>query len=299
MLLSVHLQNWLSGLVLARAPRTIDQYGRLIRLHITPRIGHLEVDQLTPTDILGVLSPLMASGHSRSAQQVYILLKTALRGHQIAVTMADIPRPRHNPLKPAWWAPEAVQRYLAASPGPEQRTAWLLALCCGLRRGELAGLRWSDVDLPAGLIRIRNQRVALSGTLLDGAPKSRAGVRDIPLPSVVAEALASLRLLQQNSVVPVASPKYVLGGVSPYTLNQWHRKQCVAAGVPPIRLHDMRHTMAANAVEAGVDVHVLQVILGHSSVQTTAAIYAHVSHSAKASAVRSVTEHMFGNFKPR
>lgn len=291
-----HLTGWLSARVTTLAPRTTECYNSLITLHIIPALGHRRLHKLRPKHIQRLLASLCADGHTRTAVLCYVLLNMALRDTAASTTMVDVPRPLHRPRPAAWWSPDELRAYLAASPSEQWRLCWLLALCCGLRRGELAGLRWCDVDLDAGVLRIRNQRQPIAGRgIVDGPPKSASGVRDLPIPVPLLEALSTARLLRDaDALIGHASP-YVLrglthGGLSPSSIDQAHRRQLAASGVRPIPLHGMRHTMATLAISTGADVRVLQTILGHAQITTTAHIYAHVVSAAQRSAIDAVAQ---------
>ena len=286
------LAEWITNRAVALAPRTIAGYRQLIAHYVNPAIGSIPLGKLDAGAVTAILANIAQTGHSRTAEAVFVLLRCALRNTCAARIMAQVPRPRHVPASPSWWTGEEVQGLLSASPVPAMRLAWLLALCCGLRRGEICGLRWCDVDLPAKVIRVANARSVISGHgTVDGPPKSKSGQRVIPLPEVLVEALSSARLMAEaDKLLGRPASPYVLrgnsrGGLSPHTLDSWLAQCIQAAGLRPIRLHDLRHTMAAIAITQGVDVRVLQSLLGHASVTTTAHIYAHVTTRAQRSAV--------------
>ena len=177
--------------------------------------------------------------------------------------------------------------------------AWLLAMLCGLRRGELAGLRWSDVDLTAGVLHIRNQRQRISGKgVIDCPPKSAAGRRDIPLPADLGRLLALVMRRQAAQAAACGvSAVYVVSytdnrPIDPHALNAALSRDLAAAGLPPINLHGLRHSMATAAVAAGVPIKVLQTLLGHASYTTTADIYAHVLPTDRKLAIDAVAAHV-------
>ena len=171
--------------------------------------------------------------------------------------------------------------------------AWQLALCCGLRRGELAGLRWSDVDLIAGLIRIRNQRQRVNGQLIDAPPKSASGRRDLPIPPSLIPLIERQQLLQEAAAILTGiKPVYVCSpdgsAIAPERLNRALAEDIDAAGVRPINLHGLRHSMATLAVSRGVSMRVVQGLLGQSSYAVTAGTYAHVLHSDQTAAMDKI-----------
>lgn len=285
---SEYLSTWLEFRSPSLAPSTIDGYQRSLRNHIAPSIGSVSLAALTPADILRCLAPLCAAGHTRQAQLVRIFLRCAL---QDAVRMGLLP---HNPadvIRPPvhqkqcinYWPSEVIHQFLTAQRFSPLYHVWLLALLCGLRRGELLGLRWSDVDLRSAQITIRNQRMLINGALIDRPPKSAAGRRVLPLPEA---AVTALRRARRSS-----ASLYVCD-LTPQQLRRALDQACTASGVPRLHIHGLRHSMATAALEAGVDVKVLQSLLGHSHFSVTADTYLHPSNTIRAGAVASLTAHV-------
>jgi integrase len=151
----------------------------------------------------------------------------------------------------------------------------------GLRRGEVLGLQWGDIDLAAGLIHIRRQRIRVGGRLTDQPTKSRAGLRDVPIADDLRPLLkAAYRLDPRRQVISCA----------PETLGRrWRRAQEDAAIVQPYRLHDLRHTYATRYALAGCNLKVLQYMVGHSSFELTANTYAHVGAADAVAEVRRLS----------
>ena len=269
------LEAWVTSWITLRSaglrPRTLESYRALLRLHIAPALGTVELSELSPERIMAMLAPLCAAGHTRTAELCYILLRAALGDalrlrHVAANPMDAVMRPKHHQQRPAPWSPEDVQRYVIGIRGDKHRVAWLLALQCGLRRGEICGLRWSDVDLRGRVLHIRNQRVRLDdGRLIDQPPKTESGVRDVPIPDGLVRILRGAYRLGDGYVDPI----------SPGALDAAHRACVRRLGLPPLTLHGLRHTMATNALRNGASMRALQMVLGHADFRTTAMIYAH------------------------
>lgn len=301
MRVSKYLSQWLTWRAPALAPRTRDCYAATIRLHIDPAIGHRQLHKLQPRHVAALIDQLMSDGHERTAQLVYAILHSALRDasrdtsrdgnvmRHAAITANPIdmvPRPCHISRHYRHLDQADIPRYLDAVAADRLALAWLLALLCGLRRGEICGLQWPDVDLAAMVLHIHAQRVTVChvGTI-DTAPKSAAGRRDVPIPAAL---LPMLAIAQRPDGYVITSSRG-----DPYTpsgLDHAHRAMIQRANLPPITPHGLRHTMATLAVCNGVHIRVLQSILGHASYQITADTYAHVYASASASAVDRVAE---------
>lgn len=282
------LSQWITLRSCALAPRTIESYESLNKNHITPAIGSVPLETLTAMQVQSLLASLCAAGHSRTAQLCYILLKASIRdavqcGHLTASPLNRVLPPRHQKSDPRWWSAEELRRFIDATATRPYGIAWLLALTCGLRRGELAGLRWSDIDFDAQVIHIRQQRQRLAAEgLVDLPLKSRSSRRSLPIPHGMGPLLLARRREAAALSLRLGRPViYVLStsageGIDPHTLNKALSHDIALSGIRPINLHGLRHTMASLSVSLGVPIKVVQSILGHASYQLTADTYAHV-----------------------
>lgn len=284
--------RWLCGLRLK--PRTIESYQALIRHYILPTLGRIDLAELSAEAIQVAIAAPLAAGHGRTAEQVYTLLvqlcRAAVRaGHIPASPMDTVLRPYHVPTPTAWWAPEDAARFLrlrqlALDP---HIVVWVLALCCGLRRGELCGLQWQDIDLDQSTIRVTRQRITLAdGRTVIAPPKSRSSARTLAIPADLAVWLADQRPAAGGYVaISCKSGR----PITPSGLDSAWRRAVRASGMRPITLHGCRHTCGAAAVRAGVAMRVLQDIMGHSTDAITSQIYAHVDTHAQRAALDSIT----------
>ena len=275
-------------------PRTIESYQALIRHYILPTLGRIDLAELSAEAIQVAIAAPLAAGHGRTAEQVYTLLvqlcRAAVRaGHIERSPMDAILRPYHVPTPTAWWAPEDAARFLRL----RQLTldphlvVWVLALCCGLRRGELCGLQWQDIDLQQCTIRVTRQRITLAdGRTVIAPPKSRSSARTLAIPATLATWLAEQRP-PHGGYVAVSSRAGT--PITPSGLDSAWRRAVRDSGLPRITLHGCRHTCGAAAVRAGVAMRVLQDIMGHNTETVTAQIYAHVDTRAQRAALDSIT----------
>lgn len=274
MTVSEYLTAYTSARADQRAQRTIEAEKRYIRLYIGPVIGHIPTWRLSSKQVSAMLVAIADTGHTRTAEAVYIYLQSACANNQrLSRIMAGVKRPIHKSKHITYWS-SAQAAHLIAHCNPSWRPVWAMILAYGLRRGEIAGLRWSDIDDAAGIIHIRNQRQYVQGKgLIDSTPKSDAGMRDLPLLPEICAMLDSRALMHDIGADP--SP-YVFGGISPSSINHALSRDCKLLGLPPITVHGLRHTMAALAMTQHQSIRVLQSVLGHASVSTTARVYAHV-----------------------
>lgn len=192
--------------------------------------------------------------------------------------------PRRQPPEMKTWTAEQAATFLGVAAADRLHAAWLLALACGLRRGELAGLRWIDVDLDRPTVSIVHQRtVDAEWNVIVKEPKGTSR-RTIDLGPATA---AALRRHRAQSAVErlLAGEAYVDSGLvfvqedgtayHPDRLTRMFRRVSADAGVPLIRLHDARHSCATLALAAGIHPKVVQQLLGHASWSTTMDLYTH------------------------
>jgi integrase len=194
-----------------------------------------------------------------------------------------------EPCEPLTWGQAEVARFLAHAEAEEPRLAigFRAALSYGLRRGEAAGLRWTDVDTAAGLLHVRQQLISAGSELQAGPPKSRAGLRSVPL-SLDGEFPAVLREHRKRQLQArlAAGESWTETGlilampdgkpVPLWRLSARFRELVTAAGLPPLSLHGARHTCNSLWNAAGVPTFERQSWLGHSSPAMTDATYLHL-----------------------
>ena len=170
--------------------------------------------------------------------------------------------------------------------------AWELALY-GLRRGEIAGLRWSDVDLTARTLAIVNNRVSAGGVTVENDPKSEASRRELPLPDRLAKVLRAAKKRQTAERLAIGehygAGDYVVCNeagepYNPAVLSRYWANAVKAAGVRHIKLHGGRHTAATLMHLDGVPVAVIAAWIGHSDPTLTLRVYAHSQADALKSA---------------
>lgn len=261
----------------------------LRREHVESMVRHLE---RLPT----------RAGTKRSARSTAYalrLLTTALDAAMVEDLIKRNPakhvKAPHQPThEMQTWTAADVRSFLAHVADEALAGGWHLT-ALGLRRGEVLGLRWCDVDLDAGVVHVRQSRTPAFGKVAIVEPKTKRGRRTVPL---TPEAVAALRQTRQrtlveNPVIPFAEKRdvnrFVIVNqagepIHPSTWGHWFDQHVKAAGLPRIRLHDMRHTAATLLLQAGVPPVVVAGILGHSPA-VLLTTYAHALPDAKRDAV--------------
>lgn len=288
MLLKDCVKSWIDARTLSRAPSTISGYNRLYRLYIVDtRVGGMVLDDLDGSDMIELLSPLIRRGCTRQAQLLQILVSAALRQavRKRLLTwspMDEVEKVGHVSKLSAWLTVDQARQLLASSAaaGDPYYVAWLLMLCCGLRRGEMLGLRWSDIDRGRRLLHVERQKIEIDGEVLITRPKSACSVRDIPLNEMLLNRIP-LHRGRDADILPRVSRSMLAHALD---------LAIIRADVPRVTLHGLRHTMAATAAEDSISVKVLQTLLGHAHFQTTADIYAHVNETPRIQAIQAISE---------
>lgn len=305
-------EDWLASLHNARAT-TVNAY-RYSLAPLRERHGGIAVQKLTRADLDRLLTDLRdggtltAKGHPRRAWLPRSLNKAvdAWRAvlaygverrelsHNVAASMRKAPRV-HREM--ATYTPEEIRRVLRAADKDRNGHLWYLALT-GLRRGEVAGLRWSDIDLEAGTISIERNRVqAGAGNVVENDPKTLSSRRVLPLDDGLVGVLkrASARYAEERlSLGPAhADSGYVAVNevgepYTPDTLTRLWAKLAKVAGVRPIRLHDARHSCGTAMHLRGVPLAVIAKWLGHADASITARLYAHSQDDALRAAGQSL-----------
>jgi integrase len=287
------LDNWLASVGPSLRPSTARRYRDVVRLHIISQIGSLRLGRLTPSDVQRLYANRLEAGlSSTSVHHIHAILHRALdqgvKWGLLArnVTDAVDPPRRQSPEMQVWSATDAA-RVLATSNGDALEALWHLALTTGMRRGEILGLRWSDVDLNAGTLSVRRTLSRGSTSRLEsGEPKTVAGRRRVALPASTIERLRRHGTKQKELWLAVG-PGYAdrdlvfatVNGtpIHPNTLSWAYSKLIERAGVPRIRFHDLRHTSATLLLASGEHPKVVQERLGHASISETLDRYSHVS----------------------
>lgn len=274
------LREWLTLRKAELAPRTVEQYTDLINRYVVPLLGQIPVEDLQPQQVRSALATVAASGKSRTAELIYAMLSAACRELD-QNPMSRVKRPAHHPRRIEPWTDAEMLLYMQALQTHPHGLALTLGLVCGLRRGEICGLRWRDVDFAAEELHIVNQRQRLeSGEIIDAPPKSAASVRTIPIPAPLLQTLRAAR----------GHPSAYLDNITPNGLDTAHRALVRRLGLPPIPLHGLRHTFATACLRHGCNMRSLQSLLGHSSYTVTANIYSHPDREMLRHAIDSITK---------
>ncbi|HEV3173772.1 MAG TPA: site-specific integrase [Actinocrinis sp.] len=203
----------------------------------------------------------------------------------------------------AVWTPDQTAQFLRFARENRWYTVLHLIALCGLRRGEACALRWQDFDLDHGTLSVVRQVQRRGGRVVESAPKSAAGIRTLALDHTTVTALRQHRH-RQNVERAAVGEQWHEGGwaftypdgrpLAPDRLTRLFAALVMASGLPPVRLHDLRHGAASLALAAGADLKVVCAMLGHASIQTTADTYTSVLPESAREAAEHTAALLFG-----
>ncbi|ABG04874.1 phage integrase [Rubrobacter xylanophilus DSM 9941] len=291
-----YMDRWLRDSVEGNVgPRTLANYKLQVRRHIKPVLGEIQLKTLTPAHVQGLYRQKLDAGLAPSSVRyihavLHRALTQALRWGLVPRNVSEaVDLPKLVSEEVDALTPEEARKFLDAARGDRFEALYVVAVMTGMRRGELLGLRWSDIDLgqnaPATLrVGRQLQRMRDGSGLKFVAPKGGKG-RTIRLPSRAVEALKAHRARQAEERLK-AGPLYRDEGLvfasevgtplEPSNIDRRSFKPLLKkAGLPDIRFHDLRHTCATVLLSQGVNPKFVQELLGHADIKLTLGTYSH------------------------
>jgi integrase len=287
------LDDWLENEVKpTKEPRTYESYESTVRRHIAPDLGKIRLDRLSPKDVQALLrrkehaglSPRLVS-YVRTVLR--IALNKALKWELVARNVAalvDVPQVERQEIRP--WTREEAQRFLAVAEQDRLGALFSVALALGLRKAEALGLRWQDVDLDEGTLRVRYQLQRIKGQgLVLKQPKTARSRRTMALPAPIIATLRTHKVKQLEERLLASGRWHDTGHVftttigtpiEPTNVNKHFSRLVKAAGVPYQRFHDQRHWCATLLLAQKVPPRLVMELLGHTQIATTMDLYGHV-----------------------
>lgn len=293
--LGEYLERWLEDSVKGSVkPITHEGYERMVRVHISPALGHHKLVKLTPGHLQFFYQERLRAGLAPSSvRYMHAVLHRALKQahrwrlvRENAAAATDPPIPRPDEIRPL--DADQVKTLLSAAKeaGDRLQALYVVAVTAGLRIGELSGLKWEDLDLERGTMQVRRILSRAKNGPRFTTPKNGKG-RSITLTNGAVEALRSHRMRQNEARLGLGAEWQDNGLVfcredgRPLTRDMVDRKSfkplLKRAGLPEnTRLHDLRHTCATLLLSRGVHPKLVQELLGHATIAMTLDRYSHV-----------------------
>jgi integrase len=291
MVVGEYLERWLKDSVRGTVRMsTYERHEGIVRTHLKPALGRITVKNLTPTHVRGLhrekLDAELAPATVRKIHStLHKALSQAVSDGLIPRNAAAIKAPRPDPEELHPLSADEASALLKAARGERFEALYMLAITTGLRRGELLGLRWRDVDLEYGVLRVGRALVREGGRYRLGATKTKRGHRSIRLTSQAVSALGAHRKRQLEERMRLASLYedhdliYATQKGTPLNpenlVKRSFKPLLKRAGLPEIRFHDLRHTCATLLLGRGVHPKLVQELLGHATIAMTLDTYSH------------------------
>jgi integrase len=257
-------------------PSVVRGYETSLRLRVLPELGGRKLSEVRRSDLQDFADRLLGDGTDASTirntlMPLRAIFRRAVARGDVAVNPTsglELPAVRGRRDRVA--SPEEAAKLLAALP-ERDRALWATALYGGLRRGELQALRWEDVDLAKGVIRVERAWDVREGEI---EPKSRAGRRTVPIAAALRDHLVEHK--QSSGVNGRVFGRPDGNAFDGPTVDERAKKAWRTAGLDSITLHEARHTFASLMIAAGVNAKALATYMGHASVTITYDRYGHL-----------------------
>ncbi|PPA91515.1 tyrosine-type recombinase/integrase [Brevibacillus laterosporus] len=285
------MHNWLEDKKTTVKARTLEFYSFLVKRHILPTIGGLELSKITPRDIQSLYNSLKEAGNlsDENIRKVHTIINDSLdkafRWEMIAKNPASlVDSPKVSRKEIVVWDENEIQQFLATAKESRYYVAFLIALTTGMRQGEILGLRWKDIDEDNRTFSIV-QTLSHDGKEFNVGAKSDSGNRRISIDEQTLNQILKLKhrykvemlenrpLYKDHDLVICTS---VGTPLSPRNLNRSFDSIIKKGKVRKIRFHDMRHTHASLLLKQGVNPKIVSERLGHANVRITLDTYSHL-----------------------
>ena len=289
--LGEYMDSWLVQAATRLKPATAESYRQYARAHIVPTLGGIPISKLQPIQLQQLYTSLLSAGKAkRTVQYVHAILRRALNQAvkmgmilRNPATLVEAPRPDRQEMRVL--TPSEAQKLIESLRGDPLMALYYMALATGCRRGELIALRWSDVTWARPAITVNRTAEFVDKKVIWTEPKTTRSRRTIPLPANAVSVLKAhrTRQLQERLLAgemfadqDLVFSRYDGSPVNPGHVTQHFALVVKKAGLPQVRLHDLRHTHATMLLAAGVHPKIVSERLGHSSVVMTLDTYSHV-----------------------
>lgn len=309
-----YLEAWLWGKQSLK-PSTHAGYEVHVRRHLKPYIGHLPLSGLSPAHVDRMYRLLAdEAGPAMSVATLHRLHATLMSALNTAVKRGLIDRnpastvelPRRQVSRTTTWSAEEFSSFLSAISTHRLHLMFVMLGILGLRRGEAVALRWKDIDLNAGSLRVEQSAVRVKGKTTVSSPKSEAGSRTVAVDDETCRRLGWHAARQRLDLLATTGnkqqPEWVFTTENGQMLNPtWVSREfdrlISRSSAPRIRLHDLRHTSASIGLATGETLLEVSRRLGHSSLAVTADIYSHISPVVAKESAERLSASVYSNLE--
>ena len=285
------VDEWLEARRRELKPKTLAGYEHLVKKHLKPRIGGIRLQDLTVRDLARFQEGLEDDGYATSTiKHLRVILNGTLDRavmHEVLVRnpMDKLAFKGKPGEKREVWTPEQAAAFVRETREDYQAAALVFALMTGMRRGEVLGLKWDDLDFKKGTLRINRSLVTVNGSAQVSTPKTESSKR---LLSLSPDTLAFLKEHWDRQITLALSKAgdwvetgYVFTNTSgeawhPDSVRTTMHRVCRKAAIPVITIHGLRHTHTSLMARKGIPVEVISKRLGHAKISTTMDVYRHL-----------------------
>jgi len=292
-------------------PTTQSEYESLIYKHIIPEIGNIELNKLSQNDLQQFYSRLKTNGRQirtdvygnglsdRMIRACHTLcrksLEKAVEENLIRINPAiDCKLPSKKSKEMKVLTREEMKRFIMQAKYDGFLELFILELSTGMRRGEILGLQWDDLNMKTGVLKISRQVVLLNGKIHISEPKTKTSIRTIILPKDIIKILKEYKKTVDSKWL-FPSPVKEDMPRNPTAVRKILDRTLKKAGCKHIRFHDLRHTFATTALANGMDIKTLSAIIGHNSAETTLNIYTHITDEMQKTAADKIERGIMRN----
>ncbi|WP_325098818.1 tyrosine-type recombinase/integrase [Bacillus atrophaeus] len=288
-----YVKKWLNEKWLKskkKEDQTLSSYDSYFRNYVLPALGGLKLNEIAKTDIEKLVLDMSYDDFSaKTIRKTIVLVKATLEKaiddgliDNNAAKKVELPKVEEKEF--SVWTQDQIEIFLDATKNDRLFTLFRLALMTGMRRGEILGLRWKDIRFDLNTVTIHQTLSSDGKTIMQGA-KTRSSRRTINIDKTTMEALSVLkeRVLEEKRRFGEGYPDYDLvfctkygTPLAPPNVRRTFKQISNEANLPPIRFHDLRHTHATLLFEKRIPIKVISERLGHSSINVTLNVYAHV-----------------------
>jgi integrase len=278
-------------------PRTQEINESFLRVHILPSLGKIKLKDLRADHLQGFYTQKISQGLSkRTVQMMHTLLRTTLKQ---AMRWGFVPRnvtdlvqaPRPVKKAPTFFTKEQLTTFLESVRGHRWYLIYLLLVYGGFREGEVLGIHFEDCDMTNRVINVRHTVITLKSGVVIGEPKTKSSKRAVTLPKIAYDEL-KIHLEQLERKQGLIFTTSTGSPISPRNFIRHFKKALHDAGLPDIRVHDLRHSHASLLLASGVNPKLVQERLGHASIALTLDTYSHVIPSLQEEVAKKMDDLM-------